>query len=104
MNKIEPFQNGRGGKDGLCGFTSIEEDIFILVGIYVGALDDIPIIFDSGCSVTMMPNDEDFYGLITPVNKTMMRLGATAKVKGEALIKWVFRDDYGVKQAVCVRA
>ena len=33
----------------------------------------------------------------------MLGLGATVQVKGEGMVKWEFRDDYGVKQVIEVK-
>ena len=65
--------------------------------LYAGSRDQIPIVFDSGCSITVTPCKDDFFGLITPVNKTMIGLGTNTQLVGEGLVKWVFRDDYGFK-------
>ena len=71
--------------------------MFLLLGMYVGSREKIPIVFDSECSIAVIPCKDDFCGPITTVNRIMIRLGANAQVVGEGLVEWVFRDDYGVK-------
>ena len=58
MNKIEPFEDPTGGKTkpfmdlNVCkadfAFTSIADDLFQPIGLYVGDPKQIPIVFDSG--------------------------------------------------------
>ena len=82
MNKIDPFNyRVRDRAKVSCGFISIEDDVFLSVGMYVSD-NDIPIVFDSGCSVEVTPNKEGFISPFTKFNKIMMGLGATAKVEG----------------------
>ena len=78
------------------GFTSLEDALLLPVEMYVRGDDDIHIAFDSGCYVAVTPNKEDLCGPITSVNKTMIGLGATARMEGEGLVEYTFRDDYGV--------
>ena len=88
MNKIDPFNDGDGECTNIsCGFSTIEDDVFLPVGMYVSD-NDIPIVFDSGSSVAVTPNNEDFISSFTKVNKIMMGLGATAKIEGDGRIKW----------------
>ena len=86
MNKIDPFEDKSAALK-TYGLTSLEDDLVLPVGMYVGSDDDIPIVFDSRCSVALTHNKYDFYGLITPVNKQMIGLGACARVESEGLIK-----------------
>lgn len=51
MNKIEYFEDNT---DHGCGLYSLEDDVFVHVGMYVGTYD-IPIIFNSGCSIVVTP-------------------------------------------------
>ena len=104
MNKIEAFGNGKESNKGDdYGFTSLEDDVFIPVGLYVGDPKEVPIVFDSGCSVAVTPYEQDFIGTITPVEKTITGLGSKVEVVGERKIKWLFRDDYGVQQTILVK-
>ena len=83
--------------------TCLDEDLYLPRGLYSSDIR-IPIIFDSGCSVAVSPSKEDFGNTLVPSNKTMLGLGATVQVKGEGIVKWVFRDDYGVNQVIEVKA
>ena len=109
MNKIEAFVYGNDNKGGVdnpnkyYGFTSLGDDVFIPVGLYVGDPQEVPIVFDTGCSVAVIPYKEGFIGPITPVEKTMTGLGSKVDVVGEGKLRWVFRDDYGVKQTIIVK-
>ena len=62
--------------------------------------DGIPVIFDSGYNIAVMPHASGFINKITPVDKIMDGLGATAKVIWEGFINWVFQDDYEVLQRI----
>ena len=84
-------------------FTALYFDLFRPRGYY-GKADGIPIIFDSGYTHTLTPFASDFIGSITPVNKSMNGLGAAVNVVGEGIIGWSFRDNYGVKRKIQVKA
>ena len=53
--------------------------------MYVGP-DSKPIIFDSGCSITVTSHRKDFVGELRPVKKSMLGLNGTAELEGEGLI------------------
>ena len=97
MNKIDPFKDSTVHQH-IHRYTGIEGDLFLPIGLYVGSRDQIPIIFNFGCSIAVILCKDDFSGPITPVNKTMIGLGTNAQVVGEGMVKWVFRYDYGVKK------
>ena len=103
MNKIEAFKDCKKNSNKDYGFNSLKDDVFIPVGLYVGDPKDVPIVFDTGCSVAVTPYKQDFTGTITPVEKTITELGSKVEVVGEGKIKWVFRDDYGVKHTIIVK-
>ena len=84
-------------------YTAVHDDFFISTG-YHSNPSDISITFDSGCTTSVTPHEDDFIGLIKRINKKMQGLGATATVTGEGIVKWKFRDDYGVEQTVAVKA
>ena len=50
-------------------FTSLEEDLFALVGLYMNT-DQIPIIFDYRYSVSVSPIKEDFGDTSTMIGDT----------------------------------
>ena len=68
-------------------------DIFNSVWMYAQS-DEIPVIFDSGCTIAVTPHASDFINQITLVDKIMKGLDATTKVVGEGINNWNFRDDY----------
>ena len=74
-------------------------DYIIPKGLYVSS-DLRPIIFDSGCSIIVTPYIQDFVGELQPVNKSMSGFNGTAEVEREAMVEWVFRDDYGISQTI----
>ena len=80
----------------------MDEDLYLPRGLYSSNIT-LPIIFDSGCSVSVSPCREDFGDTLVPSTKSMLGLGATVQVKGEGMVKWEFRDDYGVKQVIEVK-
>ena len=99
LNKIDPFPD----ESILQAYTSLDEDLFIPTGMYLGEGKE-SVIFDSGCSVSVYPTKRDFGDTLTPVSKTMMGLGAAAQVEGEGTVEWNFKDDYGVKQVIRAHA
>ena len=65
---------------------------------------DIPVVFDSGCTISITPYKEDFVGGLTPVKKTITGLSSTVEVEGEGTVWWSFYDDYGVIHHIKVKA
>ena len=59
--------------------------------------------FDGIFTPIVTPYKEDFIGPITPVKKIMKGLGSKVDVVDEGKIRWVFRDDYGVKQTMIIK-
>ena len=49
-----------------CAFTVLDNDVFIPVGLYAGAYSKT-MIFDSGCTLAVIPYELDFFGRIKPV-------------------------------------
>ena len=103
MNNIDVFKDST--KQDQYGYTSLEEDLFTPVGLYMNEYQ-LPIIFDSGCSVSVSLYKKDFgYTLtMTTEAKTMQGLGATVQVQGEGKVRWIFKYDYGVSQEVDIKA
>ena len=62
--------------------------------------DSKPIIFNSGCSITVTPGRQDVVGELRPINKQMSGLDGTSDVEGEGIIEWIFRDDFGTYQVI----
>ena len=70
-------------------FTALVEDVFAPRGHYIN-IDDIPIVFDSGCTVTVTPHTADFIWKIESVNKSIKVLSSHAKVEGGGTVLWIF--------------
>ena len=83
-------------------FTEVEEDVFDPKGHYLNT-DDIPIVFDSGCTVAVNPHKADYVGKIKSVNKSITGLSSHFKVEGEGTVLRSFYDDYGVLQRVQIK-
>ena len=69
--------------------------------IYAGS-DSKPVVFDSEFTLAVTRCAIDFEGLITPVDKYTNGIGAIAKVIGEGIIVWKFRDKYRVEKHIRV--
>ena len=67
MNKIEVFKEDT--QNIQYRFTSLEEDLFTPVGMYINK-DQLPIIFDSRCSVSVSPVKEGFGDTLTMTSGT----------------------------------
>ena len=53
--------------------TALDDNLFLPTELYVKS-DNIPIIFDSDCTIAMTPHLKDFITPPTPVNKSMKGL------------------------------
>ena len=84
------------------GYAALNTDVFNPVGIYTQT-NGIPVIFNSECTVVVIPHATDFVNKITPVNRLMNGLVTTEKVIGEEMINWNFRDNYKVFQRIDVK-
>ena len=87
LNKIDLFPN-----DSIIQpYTSLDEDMFISTGMFLSDGKEA-IIFDLGCLVTGSPCKDDFGQTFTPLSKTMMGLGAVARVKDEGTVDWALHS------------
>ena len=68
-------------------YTSLDSDLFSHTGCYVG-LDGVPIIFDSRCTISVIPHKQDFVGNIRPMYKSITGLSFNTTVKGAGKVKW----------------
>ena len=84
-------------------FTALEEDLFPPSGYYLDETST-PIVFDSKCSIAVMPYRHDFVGPIRPSTRSMNGILSFASVEGEVEVLWDFVDDYGVAQQVRFKA
>ena len=105
MGKMETIQSADSDPNYISGYTSIEDDIFIPKGCYIGSgSDEVPIIFNSGCTITVTPYLSDFICPPTPIKKRMKGLSGSVKVDGQEFVDWFVKDDYGVTQHLKVHA
>ena len=76
-------------------YNALNDDLFIpKEWFYIGS-NDIPIIFNSGCSVLVDPFEEDFVQPITPVK--------ISEVVGEGIVKRIFRYYYWLTQHIFIK-
>jgi hypothetical protein len=67
----------------------------------VGKRDDIPIVFDTGASMSLTPLREDFEGEVgVPPITTMHGLQGAVKVVGVGKVSWTVFDAYGVVRVI----
>ena len=52
----------------------------------------------------MTPHEADFVGRIKSVTKVMNILGFEASIKGEGMVIWKFRENYGVTKRIQMKA
>jgi hypothetical protein len=57
---------------------------------------ELPIVIDSGPSVSVTPNVADFVGLIKPYAVSGLKgINSEAKVVGEGMVEWMIQDILG---------
>ena len=83
-------------------YTALDNDLFLPKGYYVGN-DGVPIIFDTGYSISVIPHKQDFVDTIRPMNKLMTGLSSKAEIKGAGEVKWEFIDDSGISHTILVK-
>jgi hypothetical protein len=67
----------------------------------VGRRDDMPIIFDTGASMSLTPLREDFEGELTPPPITRMHgLNGAVKVIGMGKASWTVFDVHGIVRVI----
>jgi hypothetical protein len=82
--------------------TSLESCPYVLE-----AVDDskIPIVVDTGASISITPNVTDFIGQIRKAScESLQGLGDSSKVSGEGIIEWQIRDVLGTVRTVRTHA
>ena len=98
-NEFPPLQSDTINHHCAHCFTALEDILFMPKGFYLDS-GDKPVVFDSGCTVSITPFKEDFVGKIKPVKRTITGLSSTVEVEGEGTVLWSFYDDYGVIQHI----
>ena len=101
LRKIEPFPDD---KNMNLGYKLLNKDLFLPTGMDLTREEGLPIIFDSGCSVAVLPYEEDFGETLTKVSKTMVGLEVAVRVEGEGTLQWEFSDGYGIKYQIYAKA
>lgn len=64
---------------------------------------DIPIVFDSGATITVTPNRGDFYSY-TEINESINGITESGRVVGEGMVEFTICDDRGVQHKVQTKA
>ena len=73
--------------------------------IYTATTDELPIVIDTGASVTLTPNPNDFIGPIRPSNKTKVNgLSSSTTVAGIGTVQWLIRDALGIVRQIKTEA
>jgi len=76
--------------------------------LYTGsqAGNDLPIIFDTGTTISVLPYVEDFKDLATKDISGLSLHGITAEtsVQGAGTVNWHVRDDTGIIHSLCTHA
>ena len=85
VERMETIQSSGSDPNHISEYTSVDNDIFFPTGCYIGS-DDVPIIFGSGCTITVTPHLSDFIYPPTPVNKRMKGLSGSVKVDGQGFV------------------
>ncbi len=90
--------------------TSVTDDYadrIAQMSIYLNHAEDrnIPIVIDTGASVSLSPNKSDFIGPIEACTTSELQgLSSTIKCEGMGWVDWTIRDLYGVTRRLRTRA
>ena len=75
------------------------------IQIYTSSADDLPIVIDTGASVTLTPSAADFVGPISPSHKSRIRgLNSTTIVADVGTIEWSIQDALGTIRVIRTEA
>ena len=67
--------------------------------------NELPIVIDTGASVSLTPNEKDFIGKIRPCGiKQLNGLSDTTEVIGEGVVAWTVRDALGTTRVIQTKA
>ena len=67
--------------------------------------DDLPLIFDSGATVSITPRADDFESWEPPTDGiTLQGIQEQARVAGIGQVRWKVKDDKGQEQVIRTRA
>ena len=100
---ILPPSVQKGGEEEL-----LHESYMVRMSIYLNQNSDdvhIPIVIDTGASMSLMPNQSDF---VTPIKTTnigpLQGHSNTTEIAGVGVVEWVVRDLWGVTKKIRTRA
>jgi hypothetical protein len=74
-----------------------------LQSVYFGAMNDTPIVFDTGASTGVTPHRDDFIDF-TLSDSSLTGIAQQARVRGSGTVSWTVRDDTGQEHALKTRA
>jgi hypothetical protein len=67
--------------------------------------DDLPIVIDSGATLSLTPNRSDFIGELRPAPMAELNgLSSTTAVEGFGTVEWTIRDLFGTMRTICTQA
>ena len=67
------------------------------------ALQDLPVIFDTGATVSVSPSREDFIDFV-PSSNSLTNITGHSEVSGYGTVKWILYDDAGRKHTIMTPA
>jgi len=75
------------------------------IQVYSSSTDSLPIVIDTGASVTLSPNPDDFIGPIKPCSATRVNgLSSSTIVAGVGTVRWTIRDVMGTVRSIKTEA
>lgn len=65
----------------------------------------VPVVIDTGASVSLTPNFKDFIGPVSPPDlKSLQGLGSSSSVQGQGIVEWQIRDVLGTVRTIRTKA
>jgi hypothetical protein len=85
--------------------TVRDTDFISLQSVYMSDADQIPIVFDTGATISVTPNRDDFISWETPTGELKLTgITQSAQVLGVGRVRWTIRDDNGRLRELETRA
>lgn len=101
----QDFDRSHVGQDQTTDVFQDITDCFQLQSVYSCDEDDLPLIFDTGASVSVTPRRSDFISFNSDIAGNFLRgLSERAEVKGVGTVAWKVRDDQGRVHEIKTRA
>jgi hypothetical protein len=67
--------------------------------------DDLPIVINSGATLSLSPNQSDFITKLEPAPMTELNsLGSTMAIEGFGTVEWTIHDLFGTTWTICTQA